>query len=53
MRICRLQVQGDLELNIKQVNHEFALKKISVVSYWKAIQRLIKSFKGIRFEHTP
>lgn len=47
----RLRVKEDSKLIIKQVNSEFTLKEISLVSYRTAVQKLLRSFKSILFEH--
>lgn len=51
--VKRLRVQGDSKLIIEQVNGEFALKEVVLVEYRTAIQKLIKSFSSIQFEHVP
>lgn len=51
--VQRLHVQGDSELVIEQVNGEFALKKTVLVEHRTAIQKLIKYFSSIQFEHVP
>lgn len=48
-----MRVQGDSKLIIEQVNGEFALKEVVLVEYRTAIQKLIKSFSSIQFEHVP
>lgn len=52
MGIRRLRVKGDSKLIIKRINGEIALKEIIFVPYRTVFQRLIKSFKEIRFENT-
>lgn len=37
------------KLIIKQVNDEFALKKISIIPYRTTVQRLVKPFENIQF----
>lgn len=44
-------MQGDSTLVIKQVNVEFALKGIALVTYRIAAYKLIKSFSSIWFDH--
>lgn len=51
--VKKLQVQGDSKLIIEQVNGEFALKEAALVEHRTAIQKLIKSFSSIQFEHVP
>lgn len=53
MGVQKLRAQGDSKLTIKQVNGEFALKETTLVKYRIAIQKLVKSFLGIQFEHVP
>lgn len=48
MGVCRLRAQDDSKLFIKHVNREFGF---SLLPYRIVVQRLIKSFKYIQFEH--
>lgn len=51
--VRKLRVQGDSKLIIEQVNGKFALKEAALVEYKTAIQKIIKSFSSIQFEHVP
>lgn len=51
MGICRLCVKRDSMLIIKQVNGEFALKKITLLAHQNTFKKPIKSLLSIRFEH--
>lgn len=53
LQMHRLRVKGDSKLIIQQVNTEFLLKEIALVSYRTAIQNLIKSFFHIQFHYMP
>lgn len=49
--IRRPRIQWDSKITIKQVNDEFALKKVSLVPYRTAIQKLVKGFDDVQFQH--
>lgn len=53
MGIRRLRVQGDSKLIIQQVNGGFSVKKGALASYRTTVQKLIKLFSNIQFEHVP
>lgn len=44
-------MQEDSRPIIKQVKDEFALKEIPLVSYQTAVEKSIRSFSSIQFEH--
>lgn len=50
MGICRLQVQGDSKLIIKQVQEEFILKEIAIVPIGLPF-RSYSSLAHVQFEH--
>lgn len=50
--VKKFQVQGDSK-SFEQVNKEFALKEVALVEYRTVVQKLIKSFSSIQFEHIP
>lgn len=52
-RIQRLQVQGDSKLIIKQINGDLAPKEIGLAPYRAAVQKLVKGFEDIQFQHIP
>lgn len=53
MGVQKLRVQGDSKLIIQQVNGEFSLKEGALASYRTAVQKLMKLFSSIQFEHVP
>lgn len=44
---------GRYKLIIKHINREFALKEIAFMSYQTTVQKLIRSFSHVQFEHIP
>lgn len=49
--IRRLRIQEDSKLIIKQVNVNFALKEVDFVPYRTTIQKLVKAFDNVQFQH--
>ncbi|XP_070002512.1 uncharacterized protein [Nicotiana sylvestris] len=53
MNIQELQVIGDLDLLVQQVQGEWATKNTKILPYLYHVQELIKRFTKIEFKHIP
>lgn len=53
MGIHRLWMKGNSRLIIQEVNGEFILKEIALVTCQTVVQKLVKSFYRVLIEHSP
>ncbi|XP_038679469.1 uncharacterized protein LOC119980745, partial [Tripterygium wilfordii] len=53
MGIRRLQVYGDSQLVIRQLNDEWETKDDKLIPYYQHIKKLFKFFDWIEFDHIP
>lgn len=53
MGIKKLRVQGDSKLVIQEINKEFTLRESAIASDRATMQRLVRFFSSIQFEHVP
>ncbi|XP_038678394.1 uncharacterized protein LOC119979838, partial [Tripterygium wilfordii] len=53
MGIRRLQVYGDSQLVIRQLNDEWETKDDKLIPYYQHIKKLVKFFDWIEFDHIP
>jgi ribonuclease HI len=51
MGIQRLEVRGDSNLAISQINGEFDAKDPKIISYRNAVLRILARFEGLEFHH--
>ena len=51
MGIQRLEVCGDLNLEISQINVEFNAKDLKMVAYRNAVLKISARFEGLEFHH--
>ena len=49
--ICNLEVFGDSELVIKQMNKQYTIKATNLMPLYQGAEKLIKLFKQITFHH--
>ena len=53
MGIQRLEVRGDSNLDISQVNGKFDAKDPKMIAYHNAVLKLSACFEGLEFHHIP
>ena len=51
MRIQRLEVRGDSNLAISQINGDFDAKDPKMVAYRNAVLKISARFEGLEFHH--
>ncbi|XP_020195513.2 uncharacterized protein [Aegilops tauschii subsp. strangulata] len=51
MGVQRLEVRGDSNLAISQVNSEFDAKYPKMAAYWNAVLKISAPFEGLEFHH--